>query len=70
MSTRKDSPNGGMGCTSLFAVLLTVLFIGLKLTSHIDWAWVWVLAPLWILLTVWVVLLLIAGAVALFISRD
>jgi len=27
--------------------LLTVLFVGLKLASVIDWSWVWVLAPLW-----------------------
>lgn len=27
--------------------LLTVLFIGLKLTGHIAWSWWWVLAPLW-----------------------
>lgn len=30
------------------AVLLTVLFVGLKLTSYIDWTWWWVLSPLWI----------------------
>lgn len=24
------------------------MFIGLKLTDHIDWSWWWVLAPLWI----------------------
>lgn len=28
--------------------LLTVLFVGLKLTNYIDWSWVWVLSPLWI----------------------
>jgi ABC-type antimicrobial peptide transport system permease subunit len=30
-----------------FGGLLTVLFIGLKLTHYIDWSWLWVLAPLW-----------------------
>ena len=30
------------------STLLTVLFIGLKLTGHIDWSWWWVLSPLWI----------------------
>lgn len=29
-----------------FFGLLTILFIGLKLTGHIDWSWFWVLAPL------------------------
>ena len=35
---------GGVG----FLGLLTLLFIGLKLTGHIIWSWIWVLAPLWI----------------------
>ena len=35
---------GGVG----FLGLLTLLFIGLKLTGHITWSWIWVLAPLWI----------------------
>ena len=28
--------------------LLTVLFVGLKLTGYITWSWWWVLSPLWI----------------------
>ena len=28
--------------------LLTILFVGLKLTNQIDWSWWWVLSPLWI----------------------
>lgn len=43
----------------MLPVLLTVLFIGLKLTNHINWSWVWVLAPFWI--TVIVVFVLIFG---------
>jgi hypothetical protein len=35
---------GGIG----FLGLLTILFIGLRLTHHIEWWWGWVLAPLWI----------------------
>ena len=31
-----------------FLGLLTLLFIGLKLTGYITWSWIWVLAPLWI----------------------
>lgn len=30
-----------------FLQLLTVLFVGLKLTDYVDWSWWWVLAPLW-----------------------
>ncbi len=28
--------------------LLTLLFVALKLTGHIDWSWWWVLSPVWI----------------------
>lgn len=28
--------------------LLTVLFVGLKLTGHIDWNWAWVTSPYWL----------------------
>lgn len=31
-----------------FSDLLTILFIGLKLTHSIDWSWWWVLSPMWI----------------------
>lgn len=51
------SSGGGIG----FFGLLTVLFIGLRLTGHIDWSWWWVTAPLWGPLA----LLLLIGAVAL-----
>jgi hypothetical protein len=30
----------------LFLDLLTLLFIGLKLTNHIYWSWWWVMSPL------------------------
>lgn len=30
-----------------FMGMLAVLFIGLKLSSIIDWSWWWVLTPLW-----------------------
>ena len=40
------SSSCGMG----LAGWLTLLFIGLKLTGHIEWSWLWVLSPIWILL--------------------
>lgn len=36
--------SGGIG----FVGILTILFIGLKLTNYISWSWWWVLSPLWI----------------------
>lgn len=32
----------------IFAKQLTLLFIGLKLTDHIDWSWAWVVSPVFI----------------------
>ena len=37
-----------IGSTGIgFIGLLTLLFIGLKLTGYIAWSWVWVWAPIW-----------------------
>ncbi len=44
MKDKTTSYNSGISLTSL----LTVLFIGLKLTDYIDWSWWWVLSPLWL----------------------
>jgi hypothetical protein len=43
------------------ATLLGVLFVGLKLTGHITWPWVWVLAPFWVPLAIALALLSMAG---------
>jgi len=42
-----------------FSGLLFILFLALKLTGVIAWAWVWVTAPLWIPLIIVVLFLLI-----------
>ena len=44
MSNTTTTQASGVG----FFGLLTVLFIGLKLTDVIAWSWWWVLSPLWI----------------------
>jgi len=43
-SAAASSKSSGIG----FAGLLTILFIGLKLTGIISWSWLWVLSPIWI----------------------
>ena len=46
-----------------FAFLLTILFVGLKLTNYIDWSWLWVLSPIWISFSIFfIIVLLIAWA--------
>lgn len=52
--------------------LLGILFIGLKLTDHIDWSWLWVLAPFWLPLGVvlgFIALLLLFALVVWAIER-
>lgn len=48
MTSESNSSSSGIG----FYGLLAVLFIGLKLTGHIDWSWWFVLGPLWMPLVV------------------
>lgn len=42
----KSGSNSSSGIS--FCGLLAILFIGLKLTNHIQWSWLWVLSPIWI----------------------
>lgn len=64
-SDSNSSRSGGIG----FVGLLTILFIGLKLTGHIQWSWLWVLSPIWIMAIVVVVLLLMVVAVTILEAR-
>jgi hypothetical protein len=66
--SKSSSSSGGIG----FCGLLTVLFIGLKLTHHIDWSWWWVLSPLWIGFALWVVIIglfLVGAAIVAWFGR-
>ena len=47
-----NSNSGGIG----FVGLLTILFIGLKLTGYVTWSWFWILSPIWISLVLGAVL--------------
>ena len=60
MSSSSSSSSGGIGFTGL----LTVLFVGLKLTNVIAWSWLWVLSPIWIPLLLLMVILIVGGIVA------
>ena len=37
-----------MNLIGIFCVVLTAVFIGLKLANVIAWSWLWVLSPIWI----------------------
>ena len=53
--SESSSASGGIG----FVGLLTLLFIGLKLTGYITWSWLWVLSPLWISVCISIVFFII-----------
>ena len=60
-TTKITHNHGGIG----FCGLLGIVFITLKLTSVIDWSWVWVLAPLWIPFAACLALLLVIDVFAM-----
>ena len=63
MSNNSSSSSSGIGLPGL----LTVLFVGLKLTHVITWSWLWVLSPIWISFLIaiaFIVILIIAAALA------
>lgn len=51
-----------------FTGLLTLLFVGLKLTGFITWSWLWVLSPIWISLLLFALVML--GAFSYYMYKD
>lgn len=64
-NSSSPSKSGGIG----FFGLLTVLFIGLKLTDHIDWSWWWVLSPLWLPIALIVAVILVVGSIGAMLGK-
>lgn len=56
-----SSSSSGIGFTGL----LTVLFVGLKLTHVIAWSWLWVFSPIWIAVSFWGLILVVLGVIAI-----
>lgn len=56
----ESTNSGGISLTGI----LTIVFMVLKLTGHIDWSWIWVFSPLWLpvamVFAVWIVAYTIA----------
>lgn len=55
---KNNSGTADMTLSVGFCQSLTLIFITLKLTKHIDWSWWWVLALLWIPMAVFIVVIL------------
>ena len=60
----KETNYTGIG----FFGMLTILFIGLKLTGFVDWSWVWVLSPLWLPFLIGVMIIGIGITILTFIK--
>lgn len=55
--------------SGIFSILLTIAFIVLKLCKVIDWAWIWVLAPLWIDFAITLVILIVVVIIS-WVTKD
>lgn len=67
MSNKNSSSSGGrIGFTGL----LTLLFIGLKLTHYIDWSWWWILSPIWIVIAISLVLIFIGSIIKVWFEDE
>ena len=52
-----------------FGTLLGVAFIVLKLCGVINWAWIWVLAPIWISWGITFIFMIIAAIIIALLDR-
>lgn len=54
--------------SSLIVGLFGVLFVGLKLTGHIDWSWWWVTLPFWGGFAIFTSLAILVGVFGFFVG--
>jgi hypothetical protein len=67
-NSSSSASSGGIGVSGL----LGVAFVVLKLTGHITWPWLWVLAPFWIPLALVLAAFAVVGiflAISYFLDR-
>ena len=61
---KENTSSSGIG----FFGLLTILFIGLKLTGFINWSWWYVLMPIWGAIAFGLILFLIIILIGYFVT--
>ena len=61
----KNESSLRIGCGILsavmLAVLLTVVFVTLKLCNLINWSWWWIISPAWIYIAICLLLIIIVA---------
>ena len=45
---KKENIKVDVNTGALFFELMFLMFLGLKISGAIDWAWIWIFAPLWV----------------------
>ena len=50
-------------------IILTIIFVVLRLVGVIDWSWLWILSPLWIGAAITGIIFAVGGATSFFFSR-
>lgn len=56
---KQQNNTSAAGCLDIFMAALAILFIALRLTHVINWAWYWVLAPIWAWAVIYIVFIVI-----------
>lgn len=69
MSSKNSGAAQGVGISWVIALVLTAVFVTLRLVGVIAWSWWWVFAPLWILFGIDILILAIVLIVAVIISK-
>lgn len=60
--------NVSLGIYPFLSILLTVIFIILKVCNVITWSWIWIFCPIWILVAL--VFFIIFYVIFLYFMRD
>ncbi len=58
-----NNKNSGISYTLIFAIMLTVAFVVLKLCKVISWSWWWVFSPLWIDFAITIVTVIVVAII-------
>lgn len=58
---KQQNNTSSAGCLDILMAALTILFVALRLTHVINWAWYWVLAPIWAWIIIYVVYIIVGA---------
>lgn len=51
-------------------IVLTIVFVLLKVFGKITWSWVWVFAPLWLPLAIIIMICIISGIICFILDKN